>query len=72
MMKHMIGTGNILHVFGYARGHDRGYPIYRPSPRLGGGRRLYFFDHEGETLWGLSARIVLHVLELAGISVRPA
>lgn len=25
---------------------------------------LYFFDHEGETLWGLSAAIVLHLLSL--------
>lgn len=30
------------------------------------GRRwpVYFFDHEGETLWGLSAYIVLHLLDL--------
>ena len=27
--------------------------------------RLHFFEHEGETLWGLSARITLHLLELA-------
>jgi len=26
--------------------------------------RLHFFEHEGETLWGLSARITLHLLEL--------
>ena len=26
--------------------------------------RLHFFRHEGETLWGLSARIVVHLLEL--------
>ena len=29
-----------------------------------GGRRIHFFEHEGETLWGLSARIVLHLLSL--------
>ena len=33
---------------------------------LGDQRRLWFFEHDGETLWGLSARIVLHLLELAG------
>jgi len=27
---------------------------------------LYYFDHDGEVLWGLSARIVLHLLEVAG------
>lgn len=26
--------------------------------------RVHFFEHEGETLWGLSALIVLHLLEL--------
>jgi hypothetical protein len=40
VMGRMIGTGNVLHVFGYARGHDRGYPDYRPSARLGGERLL--------------------------------
>ncbi len=28
--------------------------------------RLHLFDHDGEVLWGLSARIVLHLLEVAG------
>jgi len=34
-----------------------------------GGRRLwiYYFLHEGETLWGLSARIVLHLLEVSDL-----
>jgi len=34
-----------------------------------GARRLwvYYFLHEGETLWGLSARIVLHLLEVGGL-----
>jgi len=33
------------------------------------GRRLwvYYFLHEGETLWGLSARIVLHLLEVSAL-----
>jgi len=41
------------------------------------GRRLwvYYFLHEGETLWGLSARIVLHLLEVSAlgspVSLRP-
>jgi len=32
-----------------------------------GERRLtiYYFEHQGETLWGLSARIVLHLLEVS-------
>ncbi len=29
-----------------------------------GERRVHFFTHDGETLWGLSARIVLHLLSL--------
>jgi len=33
-------TGDILHVFGYGEGHDRGYPDYRPSEKLGGSRAL--------------------------------
>ncbi len=32
----------------------------RPRGRVS----VHFFDHEGETLWGLSARIVLHLLAL--------
>jgi 8-oxo-dGTP pyrophosphatase MutT (NUDIX family) len=34
-----------------------------------GDRRLwiYYFLHEGETLWGLSARIVLHLLEVSDL-----
>ena len=33
------------------------------------GRRLwvYYFLHEGETLWGLSARVVLHLLEVSAL-----
>lgn len=41
-MRRMIGTGNILHVFGYAQGHDRGYPNYTPSPLLGGSKGLRY------------------------------
>jgi len=29
-------SGDILHIFGYAEGHDRGYPDYTPSKILGG------------------------------------
>ena len=29
--------------------------------------RIYYFLHEGETLWGLSARIVLHLLEVSDL-----
>jgi 8-oxo-dGTP pyrophosphatase MutT (NUDIX family) len=29
--------------------------------------RVYYFLHEGETLWGLSARIVLHLLEASDL-----
>ncbi len=29
--------------------------------------RVYYFLHEGETLWGLSARIVLHLLEVSDL-----
>jgi 8-oxo-dGTP pyrophosphatase MutT (NUDIX family) len=40
---------------------------WREEPR--GDRRLwiYYFLHEGETLWGLSARIVLHLLEVSDL-----
>jgi len=40
---------------------------WREEPR--GERRLwiYYFLHEGETLWGLSARIVLHLLEVSDL-----
>lgn len=40
---------------------------WKPDPVRADARRLYFFEHEGETLWGLSARIVIHLLELAGL-----
>ena len=40
VMGRTIGTANILHVFGYAQGHDRGYPDYTPCSRLGGKRLL--------------------------------
>jgi hypothetical protein len=32
--------GDIVHVFGYAEGHDRGYPDYTPSVKLGGATAL--------------------------------
>ncbi|HXI02163.1 MAG TPA: CoA pyrophosphatase [Candidatus Saccharimonadales bacterium] len=45
---------------------------WRPDPVRGEGRRLWYFEHDGETLWGLSARIVIQLLELAGLpSPRP-
>lgn len=39
-MRKKIGESNILHVFGYAHRHDRGYPDYSPSRRLGGEKFL--------------------------------
>jgi hypothetical protein len=27
---------------------------------------VYFFDYEGETIWGATARILKHYLELVG------
>jgi 8-oxo-dGTP pyrophosphatase MutT (NUDIX family) len=32
---------------------------------------LYFFAHDGETLWGLSAYITLHLLDVAGLAPFP-
>jgi len=32
--------------------------------RAGGRRSVYFFDYEGETIWGATARILKHYLEL--------
>ncbi len=32
--------GDVIHIFGYAEGHDRGYPDYTPSKRLGGADAL--------------------------------
>jgi len=32
--------------------------------RAGGTRAVYFFDYEGETIWGATARILKHYLEL--------
>jgi len=39
-MREEIGEGNILHVFGWAGGHDKDYPIYQPNEKLGGYQRL--------------------------------
>ncbi|HEU4402436.1 MAG TPA: CoA pyrophosphatase [Candidatus Polarisedimenticolia bacterium] len=36
----------------------------RLEDRPGGARHVHYFEHDGETLWGLSARIVLNLLEL--------
>jgi 8-oxo-dGTP pyrophosphatase MutT (NUDIX family) len=38
---------------------------WREEPRGDRRLRIYYFLHEGETLWGLSARIVLHLLEVS-------
>jgi hypothetical protein len=40
LMQKKLGKGNILHVFGYASGHDTGYPDYSPSVPLGGRKAL--------------------------------
>jgi 8-oxo-dGTP pyrophosphatase MutT (NUDIX family) len=32
--------------------------------RAGGTRAVYFFDYQGETIWGATARILKHYLEL--------
>ncbi|NOY09883.1 MAG: hypothetical protein GXP33_13700 [Spirochaetes bacterium] len=40
-MRRELGQGNILHVFGYGRGHDNGYPDYTPSSMLGGWESLF-------------------------------
>ncbi len=39
LRKH-LGSGNWLHVFGYAHGHDILYPDYKPSLFLGGAEKL--------------------------------
>lgn len=40
---------------------------WREEPRGDARLRVYYFLHEGETLWGLSARIVLHLLEVSAL-----
>ena len=40
---------------------------WRDETRGGRSLRLYYFPHEGETLWGLSALIVLHLLEVSDL-----
>ncbi len=40
---------------------------WREEPRGDRRLRIYYFLHEGETLWGLSARIVLHLLEVSDL-----
>ncbi|HYS77848.1 MAG TPA: CoA pyrophosphatase [Candidatus Dormibacteraeota bacterium] len=48
---------------------------FREENRAGQRLWVYYFLHEGETLWGLSARIVLHLLEVSAlgspVSLRP-
>jgi len=47
----------------------------REETRAGRHLWVYYFLHEGETLWGLSARIALHLLEVSALGspvpVRP-
>jgi hypothetical protein len=40
---------------------------WRDEMRATGRLRIAYFLHEGETLWGLSARIVLNLLEAGGL-----
>ena len=40
LMLRELGENNILHIFGYSRGHDSGYPDYTPSTLLGGKQGL--------------------------------
>jgi 8-oxo-dGTP pyrophosphatase MutT (NUDIX family) len=40
---------------------------WREEPRGEGRLTIYYFVHQGETLWGLSARIVLHLLEVSDL-----
>lgn len=61
-MRKSIGEGNILHVFGYAHGHDRGYPDYSPSRRLGGEKLLQraiqgVHEHKQSAVFYLNPRI---------------
>jgi len=39
----------------------------KPNPVRDSPARLFYFEHDGETLWGLSARIVINMLEIAGL-----
>ncbi len=39
----------------------------REEERAGRRHLVHYFLHEGETLWGLSARIVLHLLEVSAL-----
>ncbi len=43
---------------------DRARWTSRVEPAPSGPRQVHLFVHEGETLWGLSARIVLRLLDL--------
>ncbi len=40
VMKENLGEHNILHVFGYGKGHDVAYPDYSPASILGGREAL--------------------------------
>lgn len=36
LIKNKLGNNNIIHIFGYSKGHDIDYPDYTPSKLLGG------------------------------------
>src|SRR5207247_10337854 len=40
---------------------------WRDETRGGRSLRIYYFLHEGEALWGLSALIVVHLLEVSDL-----
>ncbi len=63
-------TGDIIHIFGYAAGHDRGYPDYTPSAELGGAPTLKSAVGELRTL-GFELSFYLNA-RLAELSVLPA
>ncbi|MGD2035721.1 MAG: DUF6259 domain-containing protein [Bacteroidales bacterium] len=40
LIKRKLGNHNLIHIYGYAQGHDKGYPDYNPSELLGGDREF--------------------------------
>ncbi|MCK5736259.1 MAG: hypothetical protein KAH21_07250, partial [Spirochaetaceae bacterium] len=62
--------GDIIHIFGYAAGHDRGYPDYSPSAELGGAPALKSALGELRAL-GFELSFYLNA-RLAELSILPA
>ncbi len=62
--------GDIIHIFGYAAGHDRGYPDYTPSSELGGKAALKSAVKELRTL-GFEVSFYLNA-RLAELSLIPS